>query len=128
MPKRDITFIKKDAGTAKTQLVIVVGLAIIGLILDNYTLLVISVSIGLVSIFIPFLGYWIVWFWYKLAELLSRITTPIILSVLFYLFITPFSWIYRLFGNKPLILKKPKDSVYTSRNHTFTEKDIENPW
>lgn len=128
LAKRDIPFIKKDPATAKTQLVIVVGLAVLGLLFNNHALLLISVSVGLISIFIPFLGFWLVWFWYKIAEILSKITTPIILTILFYLFITPFSWLYKLFGNKPLVLKKPENSMFVKRDYTYSKKDMENPW
>ncbi len=40
--------------------------------------------------------------WMGLARLLSIITTPIIMAVIFFLIITPFGLIRRLFGGDPL--------------------------
>ena len=128
LPKRNLSFIKTDPETPKTQLVIVTGLLAIAAIIDDETLAYLALLIGILCLAIPKVGDMIVWGWYKLAEVLSKITTPIILSIVYYLFITPIALLFRLFGNAPLDLKVPKGSMYEIREKTFTKKDLERPW
>ena len=47
--------------------------------------------------------------WMKLAELISKITNPIILSLMFYLLFTPAALICRLLGKDLLRLKADKE-------------------
>lgn len=128
LPKRDLEFIKSDRETAKTQLVIVVGLLVLAAIFQNEYIAYVSLIIGLICIAIKPIGDRIVWGWYKLAELLSKVMNPLILGIVYYLFITPIALLFRLFGNDPLGLKEQKGSVYESRDHTFEKKDLINPW
>ena len=41
--------------------------------------------------------------WMKLALLISKVTTPIFMSILFYLVLTPAGLIARLVGHRPLV-------------------------
>ena len=61
-------------------------------------------------------------------ELLSKVMNPLILGLLYFLFITPIALLFRLFGNDPLRLKDNKGSLYEVRDHTFKKKDLVNPW
>ncbi len=60
------------------------------------------------------------WLWMKFAHVLGFIVTNILLTLTFYLVITPLGWISRLFGKKFLELKfdKNKTSYWCA-----TEKD-----
>jgi hypothetical protein len=40
--------------------------------------------------------------WMALAHLLSRITTPIFLGIVYFVVLTPVGWLKRLFGSRPL--------------------------
>ena len=92
LPKRDFKYIKTDPETPKTQLVIVIGLLVIAAIFDNEYIAYASLIIGLISLIIPVAGFGIVWGWYKIAEILSRIVNPIVLGLLLYfLFIIVFT-------------------------------------
>jgi hypothetical protein len=128
LPKRDLNFIKTDPETPKTQLVIVTGLLVIAAIFQDETFAYIALIIGVISIAIKPIGDRIVWGWYKLAELLSKVMNPLILGLLYFLFITPIALLFRLFGNDPLRLKDNKGSLYEMRDHTFKKEDLVNPW
>ncbi len=54
------------------------------------------------------------WFWMKLAFVLSIIVTHILVTLTFYIVITPVGLLMRLFGNDPLRLKfaKKEDSYW----------------
>lgn len=128
LPKRNLEFIKTDPQTPKTQLVIVVGLLVIAAIFQSENIVFVALGIGLISLIIPPAGNWIVWGWYKLAEVLSRVVNPIVLGVLYFTFITPIALLFRLFGNDPLSLKKPRGSVFDFHEKIYQKKDLEKPW
>lgn len=112
-------------------LVICTGLLVLYWIFDNARFLIAATVIGVAGMLSPFLAEIIAKAWYKLAEYLGRINGFIILSILFYLFLTPLAWLSKLFKKDELQLKKktdPKESYYVERNHTFSKKDLENMW
>jgi hypothetical protein len=113
----------------KTILVIVTGLLAIGWIFDVPVLWKIAVLIGAISIFIPAAARAIEWVWFKLALGLGWVNSRILLSVIYFIFLLPIAWISRLFTKDPLSLKKEKRStLFVTRDHLYTGKDLENIW
>ena len=122
-------------------LVIVTGLNVIAWYL-NYKwetntsgLTIASTIIGVVSLAIPSLGYYIVWLWYKIAEVLGWVNSRIILSILFFLFLSPLALLYRLFNKDTLQIKKRslqekplEGSMFVDRDHQYETKDFEEVW
>lgn len=128
LPKRDFNFIKTDPETPKTQLVIVTGLLVLAAILDNEYVAYASLFVGLICLIVPIAGSGIVWFWYKLAEVLSRVMNPLVLGLVYFIFISPIAILFRLFGNDPMQLKDQRGSVYDFRDKTYKKEDLEKPW
>ena len=128
LQKRDFNHIKTDPETPKTQMVIVIGLLIIAVIFDNEYIAYASLILGLICLIIPPAGNGIVWGWYKLALILSRIVNPIVLGLLYFLFITPIALLFRFFDNDPLSLKNNRRSMFDVHEKTFKKKDLEHPW
>jgi hypothetical protein len=63
-------------------------------------------------------------FWYELGLLLGKITSPIVLGIIFFLLITPISIISRLFGRDELKMKKKAvDSYWIYRNPSGPHPD-----
>ena len=108
---------------------IVAGLLVISYIFKLVILVKVATLLGLIFVFIPILGNWIVWLWFKLAEGLGWVNSKVLLSIIFFLMLTPLAFLSRLFSKDPLKLKKRSDdSVYRERNDKFVKKDLENPW
>lgn len=128
MPVRDIEFIRNDSETPKTQLVMVIGFLVLAVIFQNEIIVFFALGIGLTSLVIPPAGHWIVWGWYKLALVLSKVMNPLVLGLVYYSFISPIAILFRLFGNDPMRLKDNRGSMYEIREKTYTKKDLENPW
>lgn len=124
---RTLEFIKKDPSTPKTQLVIVTGLLVLAAIFQNEGFAYVALIIGIASFISP-LGNRIVWGWYKLAEGLGWFNSRVLLSIVYYLIVTPIALLFRLFGNDPLLLKDKKGSMFIFKEHTYTKEDLENPW
>jgi hypothetical protein len=72
----------------------------------SYTGRSIALGIAAPSLLLPFLArpLWLRFFrvWMKLAEMISWVMTRVILSVFFYLLLTPMAVVMRLFGRRPL--------------------------
>jgi hypothetical protein len=113
----------------KAQLVIVTGLIILYFVFKSVYWLYAATAVGLLSVFVPVAGNGIVWVWFKLAEVLGNINGKIILTVLFWVFLVPIAFLYRLTAKNPLSVKRTKTaSLYHERNHTYTKEDLEHTW
>ena len=66
----------------------------------NYLLLIVSILLIIISIFLP--GFLKIpnFLWFKFGILLSKIMTPVILSLVFYFVVTPIGILYRIFNKK----------------------------
>lgn len=124
----------KESNT-KVILVIVAGFLIMSACFEFFTekqvvatnIRYVALGIGAAS-FIPPLERLIVWIWDKIAMVLGWINTKIILSVVFFIFLTPFGILSRLFSKSALKLKQDSNTTFVERNHTYTKKDLENIW
>ena len=113
----------------KTILVIVTGLLAIALIFKINWLIYVSLGIGVASVFVPAAAKAIEWAWLKLALGLGWVNSRILLSLIYFIFLLPLAWVSRLFTKDPLTLRKRKtSSLFVTRNHLYTKKDLENIW
>ena len=53
--------------------------------------------------------------WMRLAHAISRITTPIVMGLLFYLVMTPFGLAMRLLGHRPLTRHRSAATAWVKR-------------
>lgn len=92
--------------------------------------LTIGVVLGLIGMFSKYLTAKIALAWMKLAEGMGAVSSKVILSIVFFVFLFPIAMLSRMFGSKSsLQLKKPEgNSFYFIRNHKFEAKDLENVW
>jgi hypothetical protein len=113
----------------KTILVIVTGLLAISLIFRLEWLTLVTLAIGIVSVFIPAAARGIEWAWLKFAMGLGWVNSRILLSAIYFIFLLPLAWISRIFTKDPLVLRKRQTStLFSTRNHLYTKKDLENIW
>ncbi|HEY4326494.1 MAG TPA: hypothetical protein VGN20_21090 [Mucilaginibacter sp.] len=81
----------------------------------------------LVTILLPIIFYPFAVLWFGLSELLSRLSPAIILTIIFFLIVTPVGLFRRLLGRDIMRLKqfkKDKRSVMIDRNHLYTGADL----
>ena len=120
--------LQNDPMTPKTQLVMVVGFWVIAWFLELQWLEYGAIGLGGLFIVFPSLGIRVVWLWYRLAFVLSLIVNPVVLGTVYWLFISPIAFLFRLFGNDPLQKKPPLQTNYQIRNKTYEAKDLKSPW
>ena len=120
----------KSKNPYKDVLVIVLGFLVIFLITKKSFLLYISGGVAFAAASSDFIAEKIVWAWYKLAEGLGYVSSRILLSTIFFLFLTPLAMFYRLIRkNDPLQIKKKSSGTYfTERNHLYVKNDLERMW
>ena len=80
------------------------------------------------GLFVPVISKRITWLWLKLAEGMGFIMSKVVLGALFYLFIGPYSLLFRVFNSDNLNIKSKKESYYSDRNIEYNSKDLSNPW
>ncbi len=59
--------------------------------------------------------------WMGLAHLLSKITTPIFMGVVYFLVLTPTAFLMRAFGRRPLVRRAEGDSFWIERDSAAPE-------
>jgi len=113
----------------KTVLTICGGLLVIFLLTKMYAILFIGAFLFIASFFSkPFVSL-IDKLWMSLSLILSKIFPPILLTIIFYVFLTPIAILSRIFGEKnPLHLKNTDNSLFKTVNKTFEKNSFEKPW
>lgn len=110
-------------------LAIATGFVILGLIFKKDIFYYISFSVGLIGLIISPLAEIIHKLWMKLAEILSFISSKILLTIIYYVVLYPLAILYKISNRKNIAsFKKHQKSTWKERNYTFKSNDLENIW
>ncbi len=71
---------------------------------------------------------WIYQGWMSFALVIGWINTRLILAIVFYLIITPFGVVMRLFGKNPMKNKQSQSESYRNITHSRSPKHMEHPF
>jgi len=113
----------------ETVLVITVGFLVLYLVFKHHIFLTLSLIIGLAGILSSWLSVKIDLVWSKLSLLLGWICNTLLLTLIFFLVLTPVGLFRRLLGKGGMLrVLEEQRSNFTDREHTFTEQDMENVW
>ncbi len=113
----------------KTVLTICGGLLVIFLLTKMYAILFIGAFLFIASFFSKPFASLIDRLWMSLSLILSKIFPPILLTIIFFVFLTPIAILSRIFGEKnPLHLKNTDNSLFKTVNKTFEKNSFEKPW
>jgi len=123
----------KREKTIETMLVITVGMMVLHFVFKEKTgesyFLTASLIFGLIGVFSNFLSEQVSWVWGKIAHILGTFNSYVLLSVVFFIFLTPVAFLYKLTRKDTLRLKVQKNgTIYEERNHLYVPKDLENVW
>jgi hypothetical protein len=113
----------------KTVLIITLGLLIVYMATKQAWAIKASVLIGVLGLLSEYLAKKIDLVWMKLTWVLSLIIPNILLTIIFYFFLTPIALLSRLFGNKnQLTLRNTEQSLFEDRKKDFDKASFEKPW
>ena len=120
---------KKQATDAGMAFVLI--LLILGFLFDSELFFKIAVLILVVNMIVPMLFYPFAVIWFSFSNLLGAVVSRIILSLVFFVVVTPIALIRKLLDKDTLQLTKFKENSYTvmtTRNHLYTSEEIEKPY
>lgn len=91
--------------------------------------MLVPIGIVLIGFLIGTVGEYIHLTWMMIAKVLGYINSRILLTVLFFIILTPVALLMRLLG-KGSFLKSAsgKTSVFVIRNHLYKKADLVNPF
>lgn len=113
----------------KTVLVITVGLIVVHLVTKQNWAMYSALLVGACGLLSSFLAQKIDYVWMKLAALLGLIMPNILLSIVFYVFLTPIALLSGIFGEKNrLSLKNDSNTLFKDSNKVFEKASFEKPW
>lgn len=118
---------KADIKILNTVAVVMLGVAFY---FQNWIPAYIGGGLVLITVLSEFVTHWIAFAWMKLGEGLGWVNSKILLGLIFFFFLTPIAFLYRLrSGDKMQLKKKKKEgSYFTERDHTFKPEDLEKMW
>lgn len=117
----------------KTSLEVICVLAVVclgaGLYFDSRALSLASLGLLLIGVLSKKITVLIARGWLKFSTVLGTVNTRIILTAIFYLFLTPLAFVFRLFsGDFMKIGKNKSESLWDKRDHTYRREDMEKLW
>lgn len=113
----------------QTALTIVCGLLILHVWRDWSFALGLALILSLLVLLSRTLGIWIERAWFGLAGILGRIVPPVVLSLVYFLFLVPVALASRLFRSKdPLMIHDQRNSTWRKVDKDFSGSDMEKPW
>ena len=124
------TNISKDQ-SRDTGMGVVLLLLLIFLRTKKEGVLIAAMLVHIVNMIWPVLYKPVAVVWLGISHLMGTVMSKVLLSILFFLVITPIGVLRRLFGKDSLKLrafKASQDSATVERNHVFTAQDIEKPY
>ena len=91
----------------------------------------VALGLLLVGLFLRWPAVKLAGAWLGFSAVLGAINSKILLTLVYYLVLTPIALLYRLTHRDPLSLKRAADSGRTYwivRDHQFGPRDLERPW
>jgi Saxitoxin biosynthesis operon protein SxtJ len=80
-------------------------------------------------LFIKKAAAWLAWGWLQFSHFIGTVNTKIILTLIFFLILTPIAFLYRLFyGDSLNIRHKTNDSTWHHRDYTYQKSDLDKAW
>lgn len=113
----------------QTLLIIIAGMILCWFVFKWKGFLFIAAGLLLISFVSPYLTQKIHWLWMKLGEGLGYINSRIILTIVFFLILTPIAFVIKLMGKLTMKIKdKGYKTLFEEKNHQYTKADLENMW
>lgn len=95
--------------------------------LKERSLIIVAIILCLLTIIVPGVLTPFASLWFGSSRFLSKFTSTVLLSLVFFLVVTPVGLVRRLLGKDSLRLKqfkKSAQSVMTNRDHIYTAADM----
>ena len=114
-----------------TGMAVVLILLLIGFFTKSDIYFKIAIPLLVINMIFPLFYYFFAFAWLGFSTILGTVVSKIILSIVYIILVFPMGLIRRMSKKDPLQLKKfkkNKNSVFITRNISFTSKDIKKPY
>lgn len=118
-------FTKKEHVDSGLALLLLTLLA--GLLMNQQNVIRVAIGEVLTILIVPVVIYPFTFLWLNISELLGKLMSKLLLTVVFVLLVCPVGLIRKALGRDTLLLKKfkkDKNSVFTDRNHKYSKTDF----
>jgi uncharacterized membrane protein len=122
-------FTKKEHTDSGLALLLIT--LIVGFWYNQHLVSQVAIAEVLVLLVVPLLVYPFTFLWLNFSDLLGKVMSKILLTVIFFVFVWPVAMFRKAMGKDTLRLKgfkKNAKSVFTERNHTYTKSDFNAPY
>lgn len=120
---------KIKSNPSLTLLTIVFGLLFINIFLENTNILIISLVLSGLGVFSAKLSLVIEKIWFKFSFILSQIIPNILLSLLFFLILSPLAILSRLFSSQTNFnSRNNQNTTFINQNKSFKKNSFERAW
>lgn len=116
----------RDTGMAMVLLLLIVAAS-----RKREVYLFVAMALQILDMTVPQIYKPLAVLWLGLSDLVGSVVSRVLLSLVFFLVVTPIGVFRRLIGRDSLRLrafKASKKSVLLERNHTFVGQDLETPY
>jgi len=133
-PNRKREFFPKsiDKNQAKdTGMAMVLICLLFGYFGQNNKLIALSIPLLIIDMIFPDIYRPLAKIWFGISNLLGTIMSKFILTIIFFVIVTPIGIIRKMFGADAMQInkwKKDTSTVFKIRNHVFQSKEIEKPY
>lgn len=96
---------------------------------QNWKLVIVAIIVLVLSLIVPKIFYPFAKLWFGSGLLLGFVSTKILLTIIFFLVVTPVGLFRKFTGKDNLSLKsfkKDATSSFVNRNHRYSSKDLKN--
>lgn len=120
---------KLKSNPSLTILTIIFGLLFFNYFLDNKMIFYISLFLSGAGVFSNKISVIIEKIWYKISFLLSQIIPNVLLTIIFFLILTPLSFLSKLFkSHTDFVSRNNHYTTFKIQNKVFDKKSFERAW
>lgn len=115
-----------DTGMAATLVLLIVGIITEDISFMMYSAVALVLNMTFSSVYV-----YVARFWLSLSHYLGLAMSTVILSLIYFVIIIPIALFRSLLGHDPMRLREWKlgeDSLFTERNFSYGEEDLNHPY
>ena len=113
----------KDSGLALSLI-----LALAGYFTENPVYITALIPVLLITMTVLKIIYPFAFIWYNFSGIMGTVMSKVILSIIFFIVVTPTALIKKMTGYDPMRIKpfkKSVESVFVTRDHSYIKTDME---
>lgn len=105
------------------------GMVVLFFIFKSAVFLAIAVGVCVAGLFSMRLATLIAGAWMKVANLFGLILNTVLLSLVFFVLLTPLALIRKIAGKSPILLRPTHgDTYFHARDHKYEKSDLQDMW